>query len=48
MVKKIIKIKIGKENTNIWYSKKHFKGRIDAVEKAISHLKRILERIYKE
>ena len=40
---KIIKIKIGKEDTIIWYSKKVFNTRRQAVETAISHLQRILD-----
>ena len=40
---KVIKIKIGKENTTIWYSDKIFNNRVEAVKAAISHLERLLK-----
>jgi len=42
---KVIKIKIGLENTTVWYSKKHFKNRWEAVKSAIFHLERILKEV---
>ena len=40
---KVIKIKIGKENTTIWYSEKVFNNRVEAVKATISHLERMLK-----
>lgn len=39
----LIKIKIGKVCTTIGYRKSAFKTRVDAMEAAILHLKRMLE-----
>ena len=43
MDRKVIKIKIGKEDTTVRYSKKIFKNRATAINAAIDHLKRILD-----
>ena len=40
---KVIKIKIGTENTTIKYSKKYFKNRVAAIKASISHLEGILK-----
>ena len=42
MNRKVIKIKIGKENTTIYYSEKFFKNRVEAIKATISHLERLL------
>lgn len=43
MKRKVIKIVIKPKDTKIYYSKKYFKCRIDAMNAAISHLKEILK-----
>ena len=40
---KVVKIKIGKEYTTIWYSDKVFRNRVEAVKAAIIHLERLLK-----
>ena len=42
MERKVIKIKIGKENTTIRYSKKLFGSRVKAIKASIAHLEGIL------
>ena len=45
MSKKIIKIKIGLEETKVSYSEKFFKTRIEAIEAAINHLQRMVDEV---
>jgi len=40
---KLIKIKIGSVYTKIWYKRGKFNSRVEAVQSAIYHLKRMLE-----
>ena len=42
MDRKVLKIKIGRENTTIYYSDKFFKNRVEAIKATISHLERLL------
>ena len=48
MKKNIIKIKIKWDDTTIWYAKKVFKNRVQALKAAISHLERILPEVESE
>jgi len=43
MIKKILKVKIGLEETKIWYNEKFFQGKVEAVKAIISHLQRMLD-----
>jgi len=43
IMKKIIKIKIGLEDTKIWWNKKYIKDKEKVIKTAISHLERLLK-----
>lgn len=46
-MKDLIRIKIKKNNTKIYYNKKEFSSRMEALEGCIEHLKKLKRHYYK-